>query len=71
MSDFTYDSYDVSTMKTSLQNLRRAEQQGFWLGVLGGMPSGAWLVGRSVVQNKFKAGLWAKLTAGLMVGSLV
>ena len=71
MSDFTYDSYDSTTLKTSLENLRRAERQGFWLGLVGGMPLGAWLVGRSLVQNKFQAGPWSKLTSGVILGSLV
>ena len=71
MSDFTYDSYDISTLKTALENLRRSEQQGFWLGLLGGFPLGAWIVGRKSIQNKFVAGPWSKLASGLAMGSLM
>ena len=71
MSDFTYDSYDISTLKTALEHLRKVEQQGFWLGVVGGFPLGAWIVGRKSVQHKFVAGPWSKLASGIVVGSLM
>lgn len=33
MTDFAYDSYDRSTIKTAFENLRRAEERGFYAGV--------------------------------------
>jgi hypothetical protein len=71
MSDFTYDTYDVSNLKVAFQNLRKAEQQGFWLGVLGGFPLGVYIVGRPSIQHKFAAGPISKTVSALLVGSLV
>jgi hypothetical protein len=71
MSDFAYDTYDISTLKVAFQNLRRAEQQGFWLGVLGGFPLGVYLVSRPSLQNKFAAGPVSKAVSALIVGSLM
>ena len=71
MSDFLYDTYDISTLKTALENLRRAEQQGFWLGVGSGFPLGTWLISRPTLQHKFQAGLWSKVCSSLIVGSLM
>ena len=71
MSDFAYESYDISTLKVAFQNLRRAEQQGFWLGVLGGFPLGIYLVSRPSIQHKFAAGPISKTVSALIVGSLM
>ena len=71
MSDFEYDSYDVTTLRVALQNLRRAEQEGFWLGVLGGFPTALWLVGRPAVQHKIAAGPFTKTASALLLGSLL
>lgn len=71
MSDFEYDSYDVSTLKVAFQNLRKAEQEGFWLGLAGGFPLGYWLVTRQGIQKKFAAGPISKTLSCLFVGSLV
>lgn len=71
MSDFAYETYDVSTLKVAFQNLRKAEQQGFWLGVLGGFPLGIYLVSRPAIQNKFAAGPISKTVSALLVGSLM
>lgn len=69
--DFAYDSYDSSTLKVAFQNLRRAEQQGFWAGLLLGGPLGYWLVSRQGIQHKFTAGPVSKVASSLIVGSLV
>jgi hypothetical protein len=71
MSDFNYDTYDVSTLKVAFQNLRKAEQQGFWLGVLAGFPLGVYIVGRPSIQHKFNAGPISKTVSALVVGSLM
>jgi len=51
--------------------LRKVEQQGFWLGVVGGFPLGTWLVSRKSVQSKFTAGVASKVASSLIVGSLM
>ena len=71
MTDFQYDSYDVSSLKTAFQNLNNAENQGLWLGVLGGIPLGCWLVTRKSLQHKFKGGPIAMTISSLAVGSLL
>jgi hypothetical protein len=71
MSDFVYETYDVSTLKVAFQNLRKAEQQGFWLGVIGGFPLGYYLVSRPSLQHKFVAGPISKIASPLIVGSLM
>lgn len=71
MSDFDYETYDVSTLKVAFQNLRKAEQQGFWLGVLGGFPLGIYLVSRPSLQHKFVAGPISITVSALTVGSLM
>jgi hypothetical protein len=69
--DFTYDSYDSSTLKVNFQNLRKAEQQAFWIGLVLGTPIGTWLVSRKSIQHKFAAGPLSKVFSSLMVGSLM
>lgn len=71
MTDFQYDSYDISSLKTAFENLNKAETQGFWLGVLGGAPIGYWLITRKSLQNKFKAGPISMTISSLAVGSLL
>ncbi len=71
MTDFEYDSYDVTTLRVALQNLRKAEQEGFWLGVLGGFPSALWLASRPSVQHKIAAGPITKTLSALILGSVV
>jgi hypothetical protein len=71
MSDFEYDSYDVSTLKVAFQNLRKAEQEGFWLGIAGGFPLGIWLVGHRSIQHKVAAGPITKTISALVLGSLM
>lgn len=71
MTDFEYDSYDTTTLKVAFQNLRRAEQEGFWLGVVAGFPSAFWLVTRPAIAHKINAGPVTKTLSALIVGSLV
>ena len=71
MSDFTYDSYDSSTLKVAFENLRSAEQQGFWLGLAVGSPLGVWLVAQPRIQHKFSAGPATKIFSALFIGSLM
>jgi len=71
MSDFDYETYDISTIKIAFQNLKRAERQGFWLGVLAGFPLGIYIVSRPAIQHKFAAGPISKAASALIVGSLM
>ena len=71
MSDFAYGSYDSSTLKVAFENLRRAEQQGFWLGLFVGSPLGVWIVSRQHIAHKIGAGPGTKLFSAVFVGSLV
>lgn len=69
--DYQYDSYDCTTLKVAFQNLRKAEQQGFWVGLLAGEPIGTWLVSRKELQSKFTAGPISKAVSSLVIGSLM
>lgn len=69
--DFTYDSYDSSTLKVNFQNLRKTEQQAFWMGIILGTPIGTWIVSRKSIQHKFTAGPLSKVLSSLFVGSLM
>lgn len=71
MSEFNYDSYDQSTLKVAFSNLRAAEQQGFWMGLLVGSPLGVWIVSRPQIQHKFAAGPTSKIVSALFCGSLM
>ena len=71
MSDFKYDSYDSSALMVAFSNLRRAEQQGFWLGLLVGSPLGVYIVANKNIQKKFAAGPVTKVASALLVGSLM
>jgi hypothetical protein len=71
MSDFSYDSYDSSALKVAFENLRAAEQQGFWLGLVAGSPLGVWLVSRKTIQHKIGGGPTTKVLSALFVGSLM
>jgi hypothetical protein len=71
MSDFEYDSYDSSTLKVAFQNLRKAEKEGFWLGIGAGFPFGYWLVTRKSINHKIAAGPIAKTLSCLISGSLM
>lgn len=71
MSDFEYDSYDSSTLKVAFQNLRKAEQEGFWFGIFGGFPLGLWLVTRKSITHKISAGPVTKTASALIFGSLM
>ena len=71
MSDFEYDSYDSSTLKVAFQNLRKAEQEGFWLGIGAGFPLGFWLVTRKSISHKISAGPITKTFSSLIFGSLM
>ena len=71
MEDFSYDSYDQSTLKVAFSNLRTAEQQGFWMGIVVGSPLGVWLINRPTIQHKFAAGPVAKTFSAIFVGSLM
>ena len=71
MTDFGYDSYDQSTLKVAFSNLRAAEQQGFWMGLVVGSPLGVWLVSRPQLRSKISAGPATKVFSALFVGSLM
>lgn len=71
MSDFEYDSYDSSTLKVAFQNLRKAEREGFWLGIIAGFPLGIYFVSRDGVRQKLNAGPLAKGISALVIGSLM
>jgi hypothetical protein len=71
MTDFEYDSYDVTTLRVAFQNLRKAEQEGFWLGIAAGFPSALWLVTRPSIQHKIAPGPITKTLSALIFGSLI
>ena len=71
MTDFAYDTYDISTIKVQMEILRSAEEQGFWMGLALGSPLGVWLISRPQIQQKFVAGPGSKLFSALFVGSLM
>lgn len=71
MSDYKYDSYDTSALQVAFANLRKAEEQGFWMGLVLGSPLGVYLVSNPRIQHKFAAGPVTKVASALLVGSLV
>ena len=71
MTDFKYDSYDESTLKVAFQNLRKAEGQGFWLGLLLGTPLGIYAVSNRGIRQKFTAGPLSKVVSSIAMGSLM
>lgn len=58
-------------MKVAFENLRRREQNGFWVGLLFGIPLGVYVAGRPFYQAKYNLGGVGKGVVGLVVGSLV
>lgn len=71
MSDFEYDSYDMSTLKIAFQNMKHAEKRGFWMGIALGFPIGHWFVTRKGIEKKFVAGPIFKSLSYLVFGSLM
>jgi len=71
MSDYKYDSYDSSALQVAFANLRRAEQQAFWLGLLVGSPLGVYAISNRRIQPKFAAGPVSKVASALVFGSLM
>jgi hypothetical protein len=71
MSDYKYDSYDSSALQVAFANLRRAEQQAFWLGLLVGSPLGVYIVANKRIQPKLGAGPVTKVASALLTGSLM
>jgi hypothetical protein len=71
MSEFEYDSYDISAIKVSFENLRRAERQGFWAGLLIGSPLAYYISINKQVAKKCTMSRWTVGLSGLVLGSLM
>ena len=71
MTDFKYESPDLTSMKVAFEGLRKAEESGFWVGTILGLPLGYLLYQRLAKAGKILPSRSKAVTIPLLTGSIL